>query len=217
MADLEIVKNNVETFIMPFQVSHTLCDELINHYKNTKYNKIDASDSGWSPDVKQSVDLTIRPSTDIQIINDYLDCITDGLDMYFKQYPESYHLIEITEPFNIQYYPSGGGFKKWHCERDTQQTFQRSLVFMTYLNDIPDGVGTAFKFYPDVKIKAKKGLSLIWPTDFTHTHRGVVSEYEKYIVTGWINHASVKTVHSVAQKEIHNLTNEIQSLRKKYG
>ena len=86
MADLEIVKNNVETFIMPFQVSHTLCDELINHYKNTKYNKIDASDSGWSPDVKQSVDLTIRPSTDIQIINDYLDCITDGLDMYFKQW-----------------------------------------------------------------------------------------------------------------------------------
>ena len=217
MADLEIVKNNVETFMMRFQVSHTLCDELINYYKNTKYNKIDASESGWSPDVKQSVDLTIRPSTDIQIINDYLDCITDGLDMYFKQYPESYHLIEITEPFNIQYYPSGGGFKKWHCERDTHQTFQRSLVFMTYLNDIPDGGGTEFKFYPDVKIKAKKGLSLIWPTDFTHTHRGVVSEYEKYIVTGWINHASVKTVHSVAQKEIHNLTNEIQSLRKKYG
>ena len=88
---------------------------------------------------------------------------------------------------------------------------------MTYLNDIPDGGGTEFKFYPDVKIQAKKGLSLIWPTDFTHTHRGVVSEYEKYIVTGWVNHANVKTVYRIAEDEIHNLNNEIQSLRKKYG
>jgi hypothetical protein len=50
----------------------------------------------------------------------------------------------------------------------------------------------------------------MWPTDFTHTHRGVVSEYEKYIVTGWINHASVRTLKRIAE-------DEIQSLRKKYG
>ena len=50
----------------------------------------------------------------------------------------------------------------------------------------------------------------MWPTDFTHTHRGVVSEYEKYIVTGWINHASVRTIKGIAELEI-------QSLRKKYG
>ena len=81
---------------------------------------------------------------------------------------------------------------------------------MTYLNDIPNGGGTEFKFYPDFKVNAKKGLSLMWPTDFTHTHRGVVSEYEKYIVTGWINHASVRTIKGIAEYEI-------QSLRKKYG
>ena len=81
---------------------------------------------------------------------------------------------------------------------------------MTYLNDIPNGGGTEFKFYPDFKVNDKKGLSLMWPTDFTHTHRGVVSEYEKYIVTGWINHASVRTIKGIAELEI-------QSLRKKYG
>ena len=33
---------------------------------------------------------------------------------------------------------------------------------------------------------AKKGLTLIWPTDFTHTHRGMPSfKTEKEIVTGW--------------------------------
>ena len=35
MADLEIVKNNVENFIMPFQISTDICDELIKYFKNT--------------------------------------------------------------------------------------------------------------------------------------------------------------------------------------
>ena len=36
---------------------------------------------------------------------------------------------------------------------------------MTYLNDVPDG-GTHFK-YQELTAPAKKGLTLIWPTDFT--------------------------------------------------
>ena len=35
---------------------------------------------------------------------------------------------------------------------------------------------------------AEKGLTLIWPTDFTHTHSGQISKtHEKYIITGWFN------------------------------
>ena len=217
MVNLEIVKKNIESFIMPFQIPTDICDELINYFKTTKYNKIDTTESGWSTDVKQGIDLSIQPDTNIPIINDYLHCMKDGVELYFKRYPEANHLTDIAELFNIQYYPSGGGFKAWHCERDREQTNQRSLVFMTYLNDIPNGGGTEFKFYPDFKVNAKKGLSLIWPTDFTHTHRGVVSNYEKYIVTGWFNHANVNSVHNSAQREIKNLTNEIELLRKKYG
>ena len=58
---------------------------------------------------------------------------------------------------------------------------------MTYLNNVDNG-GTEFLFQK-LKIPAKKGLTLIWPSDFTHTHRGVVSKtQEKYIVTGWMNY-----------------------------
>ena len=45
--------------------------------------------------------------------------------------------------------------------------------------------GTEFK-YQKLKTDAKCGLTLIWPTDFTHMHRGVISKNEtKYIITGW--------------------------------
>ena len=58
---------------------------------------------------------------------------------------------------------------------------------MTYLNDVTDGGETEWA-YQDTKIKPKKGLSVIWPSEFTHMHRGVPSKtQEKYIVTGWFN------------------------------
>ena len=49
---------------------------------------------------------------------------------------------------------------------------------------MPEG-GTHFK-YQKLTTPAKKGLTLIWPTDFTHVHSGqITKEHEKYIITGW--------------------------------
>ena len=54
---------------------------------------------------------------------------------------------------------------------------------MTYLNDIDEG-GTVFK-YQKITTPSIKGLTLIWPTDFTHTHKGQITDKEKIITTGW--------------------------------
>ena len=57
---------------------------------------------------------------------------------------------------------------------------------MTYLNTVPDG-GTEF-VYQNKVIQAVKSKTLIWPADWTHTHRSQISSTtEKYIITGWIN------------------------------
>ena len=56
---------------------------------------------------------------------------------------------------------------------------------MTYLNDVSDGGETEF-MHQNIKVKPQKGLTLIWPADWTFTHRGVASPIEtKTIVTGW--------------------------------
>ena len=86
----------------------------------------------------------------------------------------------------IQHYKPGQGFKAWHTER-ANVTMNRSLVYMTYLNDVPDG-GTQF-YYQDMTVEAKKGKTLIWPADFTHIHKSQISyEHEKYITTGWFSY-----------------------------
>jgi hypothetical protein len=68
------------------------------------------------------------------------------------------------------------------------KVLDRHLVFMTYLNDIEDHGETEF-YHQMLKIKPEKGLTLIWPADWTFTHRGNPSPSEqKYIVTGWFNY-----------------------------
>jgi hypothetical protein len=58
---------------------------------------------------------------------------------------------------------------------------------MTYLNDVHDGGETEF-LHQKVIVPARKGLTLIWPADWTHVHRGIVSPTEeKYIIGGWFN------------------------------
>jgi hypothetical protein len=57
---------------------------------------------------------------------------------------------------------------------------------MLYLTDTPGG-GTAFP-HQDVVTDCEKGKLVIWPSDLTHLHHGVVSEsHEKMIFTGWID------------------------------
>ena len=88
-----------------------------------------------------------------------------------------------------KYYPDGG-YHQWHYEREGKsgKDLVRHLVFMTYLNDVEEGGETEF-FYQNLKIKPKKGLTIIWPADWTFTHRGLTTVYEtKYIVTGWLNY-----------------------------
>ena len=57
---------------------------------------------------------------------------------------------------------------------------------MTYLNDVEDGGSTYFNHY-DLDIKPTKGLTLIWPAEWTHSHKGnILNSGVKYIITGWL-------------------------------
>jgi hypothetical protein len=60
---------------------------------------------------------------------------------------------------------------------------------MTYLNDVTDHGETEF-YYQNLKVTPQKGKTVIWPADWTHTHRGIVSPtQDKYIVTGWFDYS----------------------------
>jgi hypothetical protein len=176
----------------------SICDELIEHWRNSPEKKPgavgDITNTGTvvQTKIKDSLDLTISTGPSAP---DILKRYAVQLQQCVKEYKNKWHWageyspFGLLEPINIQYYAPGQGFHQWHAERINSHfpTITRHLVFMTYLNDVTDDGETEW-FYQKLKIQPKKGLTVIWPADWTYTHRGVASNtQEKWIITGWYN------------------------------
>ncbi len=180
-----------ESFIGGFYINESICDDLINYFKDNRLAATPGTVGGADgatvkKEVKDSTDLRVSPDEKNVYVSNYLYALGTALKEYQKKYTMLNHMRRYTLSgnWNIQYYTAGQGYKDWHCERSFNN--KRLLVWMTYLNDVPDG-GTEF-LYQKIISPAKKGLTLFWPTDWTHTHRGQISEHhEKYIATGWLN------------------------------
>jgi hypothetical protein len=179
----------MNNFIESFQFSDTsICDELIEYHKNNK--QVPGYVSG-------RVDRTIKASTDVALLHGKeLDKYCIQLQQAVDNYISIYEWCNkgapwmINECTNIQHYKPNEGFFAWHCERHSlvKPAITRHLAFMTYLNDVEDGGETEF-LYQKVKFKPKKGLTLIFPVEWTHTHRGITSPtQDKYIATSWFNY-----------------------------
>jgi len=187
-------------FIEEFEIDAGVCDSLVAlHKKARKLGLVQKGKLGTDDGV--AVDKTKKDSYDLGLVTvpdelteeyrlpDYFSELQKCFAQYYDKYPELKMAggCNIVESPIIQYYKPGGGFKMMHYERTGWETTTRQLVFMTYLNDVDDGGGTHFK-YQDVTTTARKGKTVIWPSDFTHTHAGVVSRTQsKYIITGWLN------------------------------
>lgn len=188
--------NQLNNFICGWYIDTSLCDNIQNYFNELP------SENKFSGGIANSYDgeytnSTVKKSTE-SILNDnselykaYQIELQKCLNQYMTKYEKCAGLGEFksTSITKIQYYKPTEGFFDYHCERfgSVLPYSTRHLVYMTYLNDVNDGGETEF-LYQGIKIKPEKGLTLIWPAEWTHTHRGITSMTEhKYIVTGWFN------------------------------
>ena len=167
-----------------------ICNTLIKYFDESP----DKHQGGFHKETGGYIDKSIKDSVDLNLPPTELlsQQYAAQLQQVTNEYIKVYDRANCTgswciEAMNIQKYDPGGAYFGWHTERvsiATPSVF-RHLVFMTYLNDVTDEGETEF-LYQEVKVKPKKGLTLIWPSDWTHTHRGIASTTQsKYIVTGW--------------------------------
>jgi len=191
--NLKQIKFNKNSFIGGWIIPNQICDDIKKYF----VKNIDKTGMGLTQQSKnnqQVVDPSIKESLDFSVpslileypFNEYKMYLQQCLQEYIKIYPEvkQYSEFKIKENINIQFYPPKGGFKIFHFENGSSSSINRILVFMTYLNTVKNA-GTEFK-YQKIKTSCQKGLTLIWPSSFTHTHRGIVNlKKEKYIITGW--------------------------------
>ncbi len=176
----------------------SLCDNLVDYFEfnQQKQNIGVLGGSGINTEVKDTTDIRIKPKELLlpgnHFFKEYFEKLFECHSDYIKQWPFLKDFCTKYEigSFNLQKYKPGQHFKKVHTERASLSSLHRIFVFMTYLNDVDDGGSTYFPHY-DIEVKPRKGLTLIWPAEWTHAHRGnVLKTGLKYIITGWLHFSS---------------------------
>ena len=166
---------------------HSLLDSLLDYTQTGLDRKPAVSSKGAvNTNIKHGWDSRLDVNVDLHA--QYKQHLQSVLDLYIALYPYSNRqsAFDLEYPTLCQHYPRSGGYKVWHCERASKgHDSARHLVFMTYLNTLDDG-GTEF-LHQNILVKAERGLTIIWPCDWTFTHRGQISQTsEKMVVTGWL-------------------------------
>ena len=159
-------------------------------------------------DQKISTDITFIPN-DLQdkrwgkplhrIINTVEEARQNWITQYYMGL-DNVDPFEINFTFNMQRFLPGEGYHAFHCERASWETRDRVGVWMIYLNDVHDRGWTEFFYQQHYEIP-KAGKIVCWPSDFTHTHRGIISPTEvKYILTGWFTFINPKRIEEENEK-----------------
>ena len=187
-------KSNLSpNFIGTWIIDTSLCDELIVHFESNQrklHQGVVGNKASIDLDQKNRTDLRISPKDLNLPMNKKLKIYFNNLFKCYKDYSDQWpHLKKIARhldipPCNIGRYEPGQHFQVIHCERAGLGILHRLFAFMTYLNDVEEGGTTYFDNY-NLEIQPKKGLTLIWPAEWTHTHRGnKVIKGNKYMITG---------------------------------
>lgn len=172
-----------------FTEDTSVCDEIIEYHKNNPLVYKGGTAGGVIPEIKDSTDCVFA---DEDLKKKYFaKCLLPAARLYVEKYPHcrEYGTWGIKEAFGIQHYAPGGAYHAWHTERATgvMPNAARHLVFMTYLNDVTDDGQTEW-LYQELKVQPQKGLTVIWPADWTFTHRGIPSPtQDKWVTTGWFS------------------------------
>ncbi len=182
----------MDKFIYETKFPKDVCDGIIDYYNTDetfeKHPGQVSNREDTTCDTKESMDLSIpmQYADFDDRLDAYFRLLHQSFVSYFQKFEQSRLPCKISDIFNIQWYPKGGGYKIWHFERtNNKHAIRRHLVWMTYLTDNPNG-GTEF-YFQDLYIPAEKGKTIIWPAEWMYTHKSRVDKMqEKMIITGWM-------------------------------
>lgn len=113
--------------------------------------------------------------------------LQNALARYSESHPAFAMMPCYANEVKVKKTSPKGGYHIWHPEKSNQNgQIMRCLVWSVYLNDTPEGEGTTEFLELGVKVQPKAGRVVLFPADWTHTHRGnPMYSGTKYLATGW--------------------------------
>jgi hypothetical protein len=202
MTDKRITKSDFSDFIGVWEnfVPRSMCEEIIE-YSNSVIDETttfgvgaDIDDEGsvydsskyYGGDLNRKDLAFLMPYANRKLTLNINSCLRSCAKHYVGNYQALVPFPLVSTDIKVQKTPPGGGYHLWHYENSLITHSNRELVWMIYLNDMPEGEAETEFLYQKRRIKPTAGTVVIWPSGFTHTHKGnTVLTQDKYILTGW--------------------------------
>ena len=188
----------IKDFIGVFRgvFDQAFCKEMIKVFENASEAGLTQSRAKTEkgiPDVYKKDDQLFLPeSLPLMGFGSLFPIIPRKLwEEVYSAYAEEYGILKNLADhrsyyIKVQKTKPSGGYHIWHCEADSREYAHRILAWIVYLNDVEEGGETEF-LYQGKRVKAEAGTVVMWPSSFTHAHRGNPPiSGDKYIATGWI-------------------------------
>ena len=200
---LKEINFNLENDIgyFPNAITEEMCETVIERYQTFEQLNLTfpRSQQESSSSLKQDNTAFIldQPSEFILdsnhlFLENFLSTLWTCFRNYTKHYPsldvEVYKQPLYIRQLRLQKTLPGEGYHVWHYEADTIDTCKRLCAWSVFLNNVEEGGETEF-LHQHKRYSASRGDILIWPSTYTHTHRGNTPlSNEKYLLTGWIEY-----------------------------
>jgi hypothetical protein len=177
MADEKITLKIGHTLIIDNAITAQECDDLIGEFnKNLKTELIDTHNHYEYKDIFYEHNILSS-------------LVKHSLQEYKKKFP----IIDQTsyrwqlQQWRFKRFPPGYFYDSWHSEH-TRISPHRILACLLYLSD--HNCGTEFKETSET-VLSKKGRILMFPTFWTHIHRGQLcpDNKERFIMTAYAEFA----------------------------
>ena len=168
-------------------LSDEMCDSIVASFEKDTTNKKSRKNIGTKSHVTKDTFSTLFQH-DEELCKEFCNIFWKDLyplyeyDFHLETFRDSLYL----DDFKIQKTKPTEGFHWWHCEY-SDFSLNRFGVYSVFLNDVEEGGETEFLFQSK-RISPKKGTVCIFPSSYTHTHRGNPPlNSNKYLMTGWLS------------------------------
>ncbi len=185
--------NTSNHFISSWSINDEDLNEIIDYFNSSHENH---TQGAFKPGLidkakKDCIELSIKPKDvdekKLNFIFNYLNKIKNCYADYIEQWG---YLQNNTQKIyigsiKIEKYLLSGHHKEYQCDRNDIHTSHKSLSWITFLNNTEKEEGCMNFKYFDCSIQPKKGLTLMWPSDWTHiNNHDVVKTQDKLTIRG---------------------------------
>ena len=170
-------------FIERYIVEDNVCDGLVNYFeRSTDYKKSD----------KNLSSVFTYPHNKNLWLKAYDDALTQSIKEYCIKYKIFNSSFGINQKLLSHFFPNSKDNKYFYGRNALTEAgnliCSRVLIYNTFLNDIEEGGEINF-LWQKVKVKPKKGLTLLWPSEFTHAYTHLPApKQNKYLISGFISY-----------------------------